>query len=95
MQHLYGKTPGSGEIESPGPVHILGFSGFRSCRFQPIVDFIDLVVRILHEANVKPLGIGDLVRMVEIVDRSAFRGTASRFHCFSKLEAGTGMRDNL
>ena len=68
MKHLDGKAAGSGEVEGPGPVHVLGLTRFHSCSLQPIVDVIDLVVRILHEANVKPLGIGDLVGMVEIAD---------------------------
>lgn len=68
MKHLDGKPAWSGEVEGPGPVHVLGLSGLHSCRLQPVVDVIDLVVRILHEANVEPLGIGDLVRMVEIAD---------------------------
>jgi hypothetical protein len=47
------------------------FSGLPECIpavFSPVVDVIHLIVRILHEANVKPLGIGDLVRMLEIAD---------------------------
>jgi hypothetical protein len=68
MKHLDGEAAGSGEVEGPGPVHVLGLTGLHSCGLQPIVDVINFVVRILHEANVKPLGIGDLVRMVEIAD---------------------------
>src|SRR5262249_9378382 len=68
MKHLDGKAAGSGEVESPGPLHVLGLTGLHSCGLQPIVDVIHLVVRILHKADVKPLGIGDLVCMVEIAD---------------------------
>jgi hypothetical protein len=68
MKHLDCKSAGSGEVEGSGPVHVLGFTELDSRRLQPIVDIIDHVVRILHEANVKPLGIGDLVRMIEITD---------------------------
>jgi hypothetical protein len=36
-------------------MHVLGLTDLHSCRLQPIVDVINFVVRILHEANVKPL----------------------------------------
>ena len=68
MKHLDGKAAGSGEVEGPGPVHVPGLTDLHSCRLQPIVDVINLVIRILHEANVEPLGIGNLVSMIEIAD---------------------------
>ena len=79
MKHLNGKPAGSSEVEGPGPVHVLGLAGLHSCRPQPIVDGIDLVVRILHEANVKPLRIGDLVRMVEIADSEHETGVIRQY----------------
>lgn len=69
MKHLHGKATGSGEIEGVSSVHVLRLAGLHACHLEAIVDVIDLVVRILHEADVKPLGIGDLVRVVEIADR--------------------------
>ena len=68
MKHLDGKSAGSSEVEGPGPVHIPRLAGLDSCRLQLIVDIIDLVVRVLHEADVKIFGVGDFLRMVEIAD---------------------------
>ena len=68
MKHLDGKSAGSSEVEGPGPVHIPRLAGLDSCRLQLIVDIIDLVVRVLHEADMKPLGVSDVVRMVEVAD---------------------------
>jgi len=68
VKHLDGEAAGSCKVESPGSVHVLGLTRVHSCRLQPVVDVIHLIVRILHEANVKPFGIGDLVRMLEIAD---------------------------
>ena|SRR5215469_3152850 len=68
MKHLDAEAAGSGRVEGPGPVHVLGLTGLHPCRLQPIVDVIDLFVRILHEANVKPPRIRDLARLVEIAD---------------------------
>jgi hypothetical protein len=49
-------------------VHVLGLTGSHTCLLQPFVDVINRVIRILHETNVKPLGICHLVRTVEIAD---------------------------
>ena len=68
MKHLDGKAAGSGKVESVGSVHVRWLTGSETGRFQAPIDVIDLVVGILHELNVKPLGIGDLVCMVEIAD---------------------------
>jgi hypothetical protein len=68
VKNLDGKAAGSGEVEGPGPVHVLGLTGLHSCLLQPFIDVINLVIRILHEPDVKPLGISDLVRVVEIAD---------------------------
>src|SRR5262249_28198112 len=68
MKHLDCKSTRSGEVKGPRPVHVFGLVGFHARGLQPIVDLIDLVVRILHEAHMKPLGIGDLACMVEIAD---------------------------
>ena len=68
MEHLNGKAARSREIEGSRPVRVLGLAKLHSCRSQPIVDVIDPFVRILHEANVKPLRISNLIRMVEIAD---------------------------
>jgi hypothetical protein len=52
MKNLDGKAAGSGEAEGRGPVQVLGFlPGCIPSVFKPIVDIIDLVVRILHEAK--------------------------------------------
>jgi hypothetical protein len=79
MKHLDGKAAGSDEVEGSGPMHVLGLTDLHSCRLQPIVDVINLVVRILHEANVKPLGIGDLVCMVEIADSEHQTGVIRQY----------------
>jgi hypothetical protein len=68
MKHLDSKAAGSGEVEGPSTVHVLGLTKLHSRHLQPIVDVINLVVWFLHKANVKPLGVGDFIRMVEIAD---------------------------
>lgn len=79
MKDLDGEAAGSGEVEGPGPVHVLRFAGLYSCRLQPVVDFIHPVVGILHEADMKPLRIGDLVRMVEVADREYETGVIGQY----------------
>jgi hypothetical protein len=37
MKDLDGEAAGSGEVEGPGPVHVLWFAGLYSCRLQPVV----------------------------------------------------------
>jgi hypothetical protein len=54
MEYLDGKAAGSGEVESSSAVHILGLTGPHSCRLEPVVDVIDRLVRILHEAKLEP-----------------------------------------
>lgn len=84
MKHLDGKAAGSSEVEGVGPVHVPWFTEWHSRRLQPIVDLIDLVVRILHEANVKPLGIGDFVHMVEIADGEHETGVIRQYYVISR-----------
>lgn len=79
MEDLDGEAAGSGEVKGPGPVHVLRFAGLHSRRLQPVVDFIDLVVGILHEAHVKPFRIGDLVRVVEIADSENETGVIGQY----------------
>jgi hypothetical protein len=40
MKHLDGKATWSGEVEGPGPVHVLGLTELHSRRLQPIVAVI-------------------------------------------------------
>jgi hypothetical protein len=75
VKHLNGKAARTGEVERPRPVHVPGLSGVHSCRLQPIVDVIHLVVRILHEANV----LDDLVRLVEIADGEHETGVVGQY----------------
>src|SRR5215472_18572266 len=80
MKHLDGKSAGSSEVEGPGSVHIPGLAGLHSCRLQLIVDVIDLLIRVLHEANVEPLRVGDLVCMVEVADSEYETGVIRQYH---------------
>jgi hypothetical protein len=80
MKDLDGEAARSGKVKGPGPVHVLRLARLHSCLLEPVVDLVDPVIGILHEADVKPLRIGDLVHMVEITDREDETSVIRQYH---------------